>query len=37
MSAAAERRNLPIYTTDTDFVRLARLLRIGLHGARTSH
>lgn len=31
--AAAERRNLPIFTTDTDFTRFARLLPIELHGA----
>ncbi len=31
--AAAERRGLPIYTTDADFVRFARLLPINLHGA----
>jgi len=30
--AAAERRGLPIFTTDTDFVRFARLLPIELHG-----
>ncbi|HEX4565134.1 MAG TPA: PIN domain-containing protein, partial [Vicinamibacterales bacterium] len=32
--AAAERRNLPIFTTDGDFTRFARLLPITLHGAR---
>ena len=30
--AAAERRGLPIFTIDTDFVRFARLLPIELHG-----
>jgi predicted nucleic acid-binding protein len=30
--AAAERLGLPIFTTDTDFVRFARLLPIELHG-----
>ncbi len=30
--AAAERRNLPILTTDADFVRFAALLPIMLHG-----
>lgn len=30
--AAAERRSLPIFTTDADFLRFARLLPIELHG-----
>lgn len=30
--AAAERRGFPIFTTDADFVRFARLLPIALHG-----
>jgi predicted nucleic acid-binding protein len=30
--AAAERRAFPIFTTDADFVRFARLLPIALHG-----
>jgi len=30
--AAAERRGLPIFTIDADFVRFARLLPIELHG-----
>jgi len=30
--AAAERRGFPIFTTDADFVRFARLLPIELHG-----
>ena len=30
--AAAERRGLPIFTTDADFTRFARLLPIELHG-----
>jgi predicted nucleic acid-binding protein len=30
--AAAERRNLPILTTDQDFVRFAEVLPIALHG-----
>ena len=32
--AAAERRGLPILTTDDDFVRFARILPIELHGQR---
>lgn len=32
--AAAERRNLPIFTTDADFPRFARILPIELHGQR---
>ena len=31
--AAAERRGLPIFTTDADFARFAKLLPIELHGA----
>ena len=31
--AAAERRRLPILTTDADFTRYARVLPISLHGA----
>lgn len=30
--AVAERRHLPIFTTDSDFVRFARLLPISLYG-----
>ncbi len=30
--AVAERRNLPILTTDTDFIRFAAVLPITLHG-----
>jgi predicted nucleic acid-binding protein len=30
--AVAERRNLPILTTDSDFTRFARILPIALHG-----
>jgi hypothetical protein len=30
--AAAERRGFPIFTTDVDFIRFARLLPIELHG-----
>ncbi|MBA3885470.1 MAG: PIN domain-containing protein [Acidobacteria bacterium] len=30
--AAAERRSLPIFTTDRDFTRFARILPISLHG-----
>jgi hypothetical protein len=32
--AAAERRNLPIFTTDSDFTRFARLLPVELYSAR---
>lgn len=32
--ATAERRNLPIFTTDADFTRFARVLPIELHGQR---
>lgn len=31
--AVAERRSLPIFTTDADFARFAKLLPIELHGA----
>ncbi len=31
--AASERRNLPILTTDRDFLRFARILPIALHGS----
>jgi predicted nucleic acid-binding protein len=30
--AASERRSLPILTTDSDFIRFARILRLALHG-----
>ena len=33
--AVAERRQLPIFTTDGDFIRFARLLPISLHGRAT--
>lgn len=32
IAAVAERRNLPVLTTDADFVRFAKLLPIALHG-----